>query len=117
MPRSGRGDAVIDPRRSDVAKRATVHLQPRPGYDPAILASRIHVIIDENRDDRWFVEKNTRGIRALAGPAAAGRDTRPVVYRFLRPGELRSFRLGTRRPVSAEALAEFSRDREAAEAG
>jgi excisionase family DNA binding protein len=43
--------------------------------------------------------------------------TRPTVYRFLRSGELRSFRLGTRRLVSAEALAEFIRDREAAEAG
>ena len=43
--------------------------------------------------------------------------TRPTVYRFLRSGELRSFRLGTRRLVSAEALAEFIREREAAEAG
>ena len=43
--------------------------------------------------------------------------TRPTVYRFLRSGELRSFRLGTRRLVSAEALAEFIRERESAEAG
>lgn len=42
--------------------------------------------------------------------------TRPTIYRFLRSGELRSFRLGTRRLVSAEALAEFIRARESAEA-
>jgi excisionase family DNA binding protein len=43
--------------------------------------------------------------------------TRPTIYRFLRSGELRSFRLGSRRLVSAEALAEFIRSRESAEAG
>jgi excisionase family DNA binding protein len=43
--------------------------------------------------------------------------TRPTLYNFLRSGELRSFRLGTRRLVSAEALAEFIRSREIAEAG
>ena len=43
--------------------------------------------------------------------------TRPTVYRFLGTGELRSFHLGARRLVSADALAEFIRAREAAEAG
>jgi excisionase family DNA binding protein len=43
--------------------------------------------------------------------------TRPTLYNFLRSGELRSFRLGTRRLVSAEALVEFIRSRETAEAG
>ena len=42
--------------------------------------------------------------------------TRPTIYRFLRSGELRSFRLGSRRLVSAEALEEFIRARESAEA-
>ena len=42
--------------------------------------------------------------------------TRPTIYRFLRSGELRSFRLGSRRLVSAEALAEFIRTRESVEA-
>lgn len=45
------------------------------------------------------------------------RITRPTIYRFLRSGELRSFRLGSRRLVSAEALREFIRARESAEAG
>jgi len=35
--------------------------------------------------------------------------TRPTVYRFLSTGELRSFRLGARRLVSADALTEFIR--------
>lgn len=43
--------------------------------------------------------------------------TRPTVYRFLHSGELRSFRLGSRRLVSAGALADFIRERERVEAG
>lgn len=43
--------------------------------------------------------------------------TRPTIYRFLRSGELRSFRLGTRRLVSSEALVDFLRARETIEAG
>ena len=38
--------------------------------------------------------------------------TRPTIYNFLRTGELRSFRLGSRRLVSAEALTDFIRSRE-----
>jgi anaerobic selenocysteine-containing dehydrogenase len=56
---------VIDPRRSDVAKRATLHLQPRPGHDPAILACLIGVILDENLFDEDFVRENARGISEL----------------------------------------------------
>jgi excisionase family DNA binding protein len=43
--------------------------------------------------------------------------TRPTIYRFLMSGELRSFRMGSRRLVSAEALADFIRSRESVEAG
>lgn len=43
--------------------------------------------------------------------------TRPTVYRFLRSGELRSFRLGSRRLISAAALEDFIRERESEEAG
>src|SRR5690606_25859909 len=46
---------VIDPRRSDVAKRATTFIQPRPGFDVAILAAMIRVIIDERLYDHEFV--------------------------------------------------------------
>ena len=43
--------------------------------------------------------------------------TRPTIYRYLRSGELRSFRLGSRRLVAAEALTDFIRSRESVEAG
>ena len=56
---------VIDPRRTDVAKRAHLFLQPRPGHDAAILAALLRVILVEERYDRSFVEDNVDGISAL----------------------------------------------------
>ena len=54
------------------------------------------------------------GPRAFDVPEVIARlgVTRPTVYRFLQSGELRSFRLGSRRLVSAEALAEFNSRRQ-----
>lgn len=56
---------VIDPRRSDLAKRATTFIQPRPGFDVAILAAMIRVIIDEQLYDRAFVETEVDGLEDL----------------------------------------------------
>jgi len=56
---------VIDPRASETARRAHIHMQPRPGEDVAILSAMIRVIIDEGLHDRDFVAANTRGMDAL----------------------------------------------------
>src|SRR5262249_18273865 len=56
---------VIDPRRSDTAKRATIHLQPRPGHDAEILAAMIRVIIDAGLVDDAFVARHVRGLDEL----------------------------------------------------
>ena len=56
---------VIDPRRTETARRAHVHLQPRPGEDPALLAGMLHVIFDEAREDAAFLAENAQGVEAL----------------------------------------------------
>jgi anaerobic selenocysteine-containing dehydrogenase len=56
---------VVDPRRSEIARRATLHLQPVPGEDPAILAGLIRVIIREGLFDADFVAENATGLEAL----------------------------------------------------
>ncbi|MDP3676319.1 MAG: molybdopterin-dependent oxidoreductase [Novosphingobium sp.] len=61
---------VIDPRRSETAKRAEIHMQPRPGEDAAILAAMVGVILSENLHDRAFCDENVQGVEALAGAVA-----------------------------------------------
>jgi anaerobic selenocysteine-containing dehydrogenase len=61
---------VIDPRRSETAKRAEIHMQPRPGEDSAILAAMIGVILSEELYDRAFCDENVRGIEQLASAIA-----------------------------------------------
>jgi anaerobic selenocysteine-containing dehydrogenase len=61
---------VIDPRRTEVAALADVHLQVRPGEDPAVLAGMARVIITEGLYDAAFVEDNTVGLAALAEAVA-----------------------------------------------
>lgn len=56
---------VIDPRRSQTAKRATIHLQPRPGLDAAILAAMLRVILTEERYDKEFMKENVKGVDEL----------------------------------------------------
>lgn len=62
---------VIDPRRTETARRARIHLQPRPGEDPALLAGLIHVILAEGLHDAAFVERNALGLQGLRDAVAA----------------------------------------------
>lgn len=56
---------VVDPRVTDVAKHATIHLQPKPGNDPAILAGMLRVIFEEGLYDQKFTTENVNGFVEL----------------------------------------------------
>lgn len=56
---------VIDPRVSDVARKATLHIQPRPGEDSTILAGIIRVIIKQGLQDQAFIDQHVDGFEAL----------------------------------------------------
>ncbi len=58
---------VIDPRRSDTAKKARVHLQPVPGEDAAVLAGMIRIVLEEGLFDRGFVDENAQNLEVLRG--------------------------------------------------
>jgi anaerobic selenocysteine-containing dehydrogenase len=57
---------VIDPRRTETAQRAALHLRPRPGEDPTLLAAIVRVIIEEKLTDAGFVAENAEGLERLA---------------------------------------------------
>lgn len=56
---------VVDPRRTQTAARAHLHLQPRPGEDATILAGMIRTVFAENLQDQAFVDENVMGIESL----------------------------------------------------
>jgi len=56
---------VVDPRRTQTARRAHIHLQPRPGEDAVIVAGMIRLILAEGLHDAAFVADNVAGLEAL----------------------------------------------------
>jgi anaerobic selenocysteine-containing dehydrogenase len=62
---------VIDPRESDVARLAHVHLQVTPGEDVPLLAAMLNVILSEALDDGAFVQAHVDDIGAFRAAVAA----------------------------------------------
>jgi anaerobic selenocysteine-containing dehydrogenase len=61
---------VADPRTSDVAKLAAIHLPVLPGEDPALLAGILHVILAEGLHDQAFVAAHVDGLGELTAAVA-----------------------------------------------
>ncbi len=58
---SGKTTIVIDPRRTEMANYATLHLPLRPGTNVAVLNMIMYYIIDEKLADLNFIERRTEG--------------------------------------------------------
>jgi len=52
----------IDPRKSEVAAKADLHLQVKPGQDGILLAGLIHIILDENLHDAEFCNEHIENL-------------------------------------------------------
>jgi anaerobic selenocysteine-containing dehydrogenase len=61
---------VIDPRRTEAARVASLHLQLKPGEDVTVLAGLVHLIIRDGYVDRAFVDENVDGLQALTAAVA-----------------------------------------------
>ena len=48
---------VVDPRRTELASFADIHLQIRPGQDTTLLAGMIKIVLDEGLQDHDFCER------------------------------------------------------------
>jgi anaerobic selenocysteine-containing dehydrogenase len=55
----------VDPRRTDIARRADLFLQIRPGEDPTLLAGMLRIVLDEGLHDQAFCAKWMNGLDAL----------------------------------------------------
>jgi anaerobic selenocysteine-containing dehydrogenase len=76
---------AIDPRRTELARSADVHLAVKPGEDPTLLAGMLRVIIAERLYDAAFVAAHVDGLDALA-TALAGYTCEYVEARTGVPG-------------------------------
>ena len=56
---------VIDPRKTGIASKADLWLQPRPGTDLALALGMLRVMVDENLYEKTFVEHRTKGFPEL----------------------------------------------------
>ena len=56
---------VIDPRRTVMARKADIWLQPRPGSDGALAMAMLNIIINEELFDKDFVSKWCFGFEKL----------------------------------------------------
>jgi anaerobic selenocysteine-containing dehydrogenase len=56
---------VIDPRRTELARIADLHLAVKPGEDPTLLAGIVRTILEEDRCDAAFVARHVAGVAEL----------------------------------------------------
>ncbi len=56
---------AVDPRSTELSRRADLHLQIKPGEDAAFLAAAIRLILEEELHDQEFCEAYTEGLEQL----------------------------------------------------
>ena len=61
---------VVDPRRTDTAKAADIHLPIAPGSDLALLHGIAHLVLRENGQDSAFIDDHTENYDAFFDIAA-----------------------------------------------
>jgi anaerobic selenocysteine-containing dehydrogenase len=81
----------IDPYRTQTAKRADLHLQPRPGTDGALALGMMHVLIAEGRLDQPYIQRATLGFAPLAQHVKQYDPDRVAAITGLSPDTIVSF--------------------------
>lgn len=69
---------VIDPRVSETAEHADIHLQLKPGSDTMLLKSMIRIVIDNGWVDKAYIEEHVNGWDEVA-PLFDGFDAKRAI--------------------------------------
>lgn len=56
---------VIDPRLTETAKMADIHMPVKPGRDAFLLSAMISIILNEGLEDTTFIVEHTQGFEAV----------------------------------------------------
>lgn len=80
---------VIDPRRTELAKKARLWLQIRPGADNALALAFLNVIIEEGLYQKDFVEDWTHGFEELANQVKGYTPEKMSQTTWVEPGLVR----------------------------
>src|SRR5215469_15206662 len=83
----------IDPYRTQTAKNADLHLQPRPGTDGALALGMMHVLIGEGLVDREYIQRATLGFDELSRHVKQYDPARVAAITGLSPETIVSFGL------------------------
>jgi anaerobic selenocysteine-containing dehydrogenase/Fe-S-cluster-containing dehydrogenase component len=81
--------ALIDPRTTDTADAADVHLQPRPGTDAALALGMARVIVDAGLHDAPFLAEHAAGVDRYLDRLRDYPIDRVAAITGLRPLEIR----------------------------
>lgn len=95
---------VIDPRRSETADIADIHLQVKPGGDAFLLAAMIAVIVQEGLAKRDWLAEHADGLEQVL-PHFESLDVAAHTARSGVPEE--EVRIAARRIAAAESVATF----------
>lgn len=69
--RAGTKFIVVDPRKTELARSADLHLAVRPGQDAALFAGMIRIVMDEGLEDKGFCDRFVTSVDRLRESVAA----------------------------------------------
>src|SRR5262245_41846945 len=105
---------VVDPRRTDTAKEADIHLAPRVGTNLALMNGLLNLVVVEGNIDRNFIDQHTVGFDALREVVANYPPERVEQITGIPAGQLREAArvLGSARRLLCAVLQGVSTSRE-----
>lgn len=82
---------VIDPRRTALAKKADLHLAPRPGTDLPLALALHRVLFEDGHADQAFLDTHTHGSDRLRAAATAWTIDKAAAEAHVAADDLRRF--------------------------